>query len=465
MRISDYIGQASRNLWKKKLRTALTTAGVVIGVGALVSMFAFGQGVQRNVTDRIKRLDLFDYINVFAGGGRDHREGSFDPDDEGGRQEEHRRRRGMPPVPDPNRTRPRLDAQVLEQIKALPGVEAAFPELRFPAQIGLGGKEEFTLVQVLPVDVCRSGLVKLRAGTCYAADANELVISDSLLRRLGVNEPETALGTKIEVATLTLEFSFSNLLRMALSSGVQALPFAREDYSFTVVGIAGRMGFGGPLPIQSDVLIPPVAAAHMRKLSLTSVWDLFAPAGGAGSYSAVTVRVKSVEDVEPVQKAIQSMGFRTFALVNQLGQMRIGFLVMDMILVAVGMIGITVASLGIVNTMVMSILERYREIGIMKAVGATDGDVQRIFLFESGAIGLLGGSLGLGLGWAVSTIINEVINIIMARQGAPHIDYFNFPWWLCLGAIAFSIFVSLLAGIYPTRRAARVDPVVALRHD
>jgi putative ABC transport system permease protein len=77
----------------------------------------------------------------------------------------------------------------------------------------------------------------------------------------------------------------------------------------------------------------------------------------------------------------------------------------------------------------------------------------------------LGGSIGLGLGWAVSVIINQVINILMARQGAPHMDYFSFPWWLCLGAIAFSILVSLMAGVYPTRRAARVDPVVALRHD
>ncbi len=146
----------------------------------------------------------------------------------------------------------------------------------------------------------------------------------------------------------------------------------------------------------------------MRKLSFTSVWDLFSPVGGVTGYSTVSVRVQSVEDVGPVKKEIEALGFRTFALMDQFDQMRIGFLIMDMILIAVGMIGITVASLGIVNTMVMSILERYREIGIMKAVGATDGDVQRIFLFESGAIGLLGGSIGLGLGWAVSMIINEV---------------------------------------------------------
>jgi putative ABC transport system permease protein len=65
----------------------------------------------------------------------------------------------------------------------------------------------------------------------------------------------------------------------------------------------------------------------------------------------------------------------------------------------------------------------------------------------------------------VSMVINEVVNVLMARQGAPRMDYFSFPWWLCLGAIAFSILVSLVAGVYPTRRAARVDPVVALRHD
>ncbi|MCL5282949.1 MAG: ABC transporter permease [Planctomycetes bacterium] len=461
MRISDYIGQAGGNLWKKKLRTFLTTSGVVIGVGALVCMFAFGQGIQRNITNQFKKLDLFNYISVFAGG-RSNRPGeSSDPDDHGG----HRRRR-MRDVQDVNHPGPQLNAQALERIRTIKGVEAVFPEMRFPAQIRLGSKEMFTLIQVLPAEACRSGLIKLRSGACYASDEpNELIISDTLLHRLNGPDPEAAPGTKIEVATLTLDFSLANLLRMAFSAGAQALPFTRETYAFTVVGVAGQIGFMGPLPLQSDVLIPPGAAARMRKLSLTSVWDLFAPAGGGANYSSVSVRVDSPQDVEPVQSQIEAMGFGTFALMDQLRHMRVGFLIMDMFLIAVGMIGITVASLGIVNTMVMSILERYREIGIMKAVGATDGDVQRIFLFESGAIGLLGGLFGLGLGWVVGLIINEVINTLMVRQGAPRMNYFSFPWWLCLGAIAFSILVSLVAGIYPTRRAARVDPVVALRHD
>jgi putative ABC transport system permease protein len=101
----------------------------------------------------------------------------------------------------------------------------------------------------------------------------------------------------------------------------------------------------------------------------------------------------------------------------------------------------------------------------MKAVGAGDRDVKKIFFFESGVIGFLGGIFGLALGWAVGVVINQVANYFLAKQGVPYTAYFSFPWWLCLGAVAFSIVVSLAAGIYPTLRAARVDPVVALRHD
>jgi putative ABC transport system permease protein len=113
----------------------------------------------------------------------------------------------------------------------------------------------------------------------------------------------------------------------------------------------------------------------------------------------------------------------------------------------------------------MSILERYSEIGIMKAVGAGDGDIKKIFFFESSVIGFLGGIFGLVLGWGVSGLINRVINYFLAKQGVPFIDYFNFPLWLCLGAVIFAVGVSLVSGIYPAIRAARVDPVVALRHE
>lgn len=460
MRTSDYLEQAWSNLRKKRLRTFLTTSGVVIGIGALVCMFAFGQGLQRNIREQFEELELFNYINVSPKDRAQPRPSDADPD------APH-----MDGEPDPTSASPDkrvgvLDDAFLDEVTQIDGVEAAFPEMRFPAQIGLGGKERFTLVQVVTAKACGSDLVQLRAGKPYTSDdPNEMVISDSMLRRLGIKQPDTAVGKEVEVRTITLDFSLTSLLRMAFSRGDQRLPVSNKRYPFQVVGVVERMGFGGPLPIHSDVFLPPGAADRMRKLVLTSMSDLFLPPEQTAGYSTITVKANSPTHVGPIQKQLEERGLRTFALVDQLEEMKKGFIILDMFLLAVGMIGITVASLGIMNTMVMSILERCREIGIMKAVGATDGDVQKIFLFESGMIGFLGGLFGLALAWVVSLLINAVVNQFASGEGVPYIHYFSFPWWLCLGAIVFSILVSLTAGVYPTFRAARVDPVVALRHD
>ena len=101
----------------------------------------------------------------------------------------------------------------------------------------------------------------------------------------------------------------------------------------------------------------------------------------------------------------------------------------------------------------------------MKAVGARDSDVRMIFFFESGAIGFLGGLFGVVLGWLTSLFINEIVNAILVSKGVPPTKYFTFPLWLWLASIAFAILVSLVAGLYPAIRAAKTDPIKALRHD
>ncbi len=442
MKTSDYIEQSIANLWKKKLRTFLTTFGVVIGIGALVSMFSFGQGIQKNVTERFRELGLFNYINVFSGS-----------------------EQGSTEQPEPNKIT-LLDDELIEQITQMEGVESAFPEIRFPAMIRFKDQEDFTLIQALPATVYQSDLIKLCAGTVYDSDEpNSLIISDALLRSLKIEDPHVAIGQQIEVATLIIDIGLFNPAAIASVLQGQTMPFARQSYTFTIVGVIERGEFGGPTPLRSDVYIPIGASEKMKKLSLTSIWDFFQPTGHKQGYSMVGVRVSSIKYIDPVKKQLEELGLKTFAFIDELQELKKVFLLMDMFLFAIGMIAITVASLGIINTMVMSILERYREIGIMKAVGASDRDVKKIFLFESATIGFLGGVFGLALGWAVSVLINSVVNCFLGGRGVPYIDYFSFPWWLCLGAIAFSILVSLAAGVYPALRAARVDPVVALRHD
>jgi len=453
MKISDYLGLSISNLWKRKLRTFLTAFGVTVGIGALVAMVGFGKGMQKNVTESFASLDLFNSLTVFPAGPTTRRFG-FDPDD----------RVAVEKNPLPSGAI--LDDEAVKKLEQLGGVQSVFPEIRFPALIKFKAAEEFRLVQVIPAKITSSKLIKLSVGKPFSRDDEDsVIIGTSLLRPLKIQDPAAVLGQKIGVAAIAFDFSRFNPMNIASLLQERQLPFKQTAYEFTVVGVTSAMSFGGPSPLQSDVLIPPGSARRIEKLPFANIWDLFSALGGRLGYSAVNIRLSSPRDVDPVKRKIQDMGFSTFALVDQFNQIRTSFIYMDMMLAAVAMIAIFVASLGIINTMVMSILERYSEIGIMKAVGASDRDIQKIFFFESSSIGFLGGVFGLALGWAVSRIINRVVNYFLARQGLPFLEYFSFPLWLCLGAVAFAVLVSLVSGIYPAHRAARVDPVIALRHD
>jgi len=124
-----------------------------------------------------------------------------------------------------------------------------------------------------------------------------------------------------------------------------------------------------------------------------------------------------------------------------------------------------VATLGIVNTLVMAILERRREIGVLKALGAADADVQQLFFVEAGVMGLSGGCLGVFLGWALGRAITFGTNVYLKRQALNPIELSSVPWWLILAAIVFAVLVSLGAGLYPASRAAQLNPVDALRYE
>jgi putative ABC transport system permease protein len=141
------------------------------------------------------------------------------------------------------------------------------------------------------------------------------------------------------------------------------------------------------------------------------------------------------------------------------------FAILDLLLGIFGSLALAVASLGIVNTLVMAILERRREIGVLKALGASDRDVRQLFFAEAGVMGLAGGAGGVLLGWGIGRIIQFVTAAYLSRQGIPADDIWLVPWWLVAGALLFSVVVSLAAGMYLAARAARLDPVEALRYE
>lgn len=142
------------------------------------------------------------------------------------------------------------------------------------------------------------------------------------------------------------------------------------------------------------------------------------------------------------------------------------FAVINIMLASVGGLALFVACIGIVNTMIMAIYERTREIGTLKAIGASRSDIQWMFMLEAGMIGLIGGVIGTIGGWLLGMGLNHLIQWYIEHEALPvSADFFVVTWWLALAALLFAALVGIVAGLYPAARAARLDPLVALRHE
>jgi putative ABC transport system permease protein len=232
-----------------------------------------------------------------------------------------------------------------------------------------------------------------------------------------------------------------------------------------VVGVAEiESGFGFRL---GSLLVPTGVVSNLDYISFSDPVELMTmlsepPAEG---WALVVVKVENERDYDRVSTEIEAMGFRIFSFLEQMDQIRRSFLIFDVILGAIGLLALFIASLGIVNTMVMSIIERTREIGILKSLGAQEGQVRLLFLVESGVIGLIGSLGGILVGWLVSRLISAIIQWYLASQELPTMDMFSLPVWVALAAIGFGVGVSVVAGLYPANRGARVDPVRALRYE
>ena len=178
------------------------------------------------------------------------------------------------------------------------------------------------------------------------------------------------------------------------------------------------------------------------------------------------VRVTDPDILTDVQKKLNERGFGTFSIVDQLKEIRTVFLILNSALGLLGGISLLVSSFGIANTMIMSILERTREIGIMKAIGAEDREIKLIFFVEAALIGLAGGVAGSLAAWGIDVAANHIAyRYFLKPRGVSFVSFFALPPPLWLGAIAFAVAIAILAALYPAARAARIDPVRALRHD
>jgi putative ABC transport system permease protein len=470
MKLPDLTELALRNLRESVLRNSLTTIGISVGVASLVAMLSLGIGLQQLASRRLMKSGLFDTVVVTSR--RDLR--NF------GREEE---RNG--PAPGESRI---LDETTRREIEHLPNVLEAYPDIRFITELRYEDKPHLTTVSALPPSAQSNDAFEAVQGHFFSSDvAPEAILQKAFAEELlgktpkaGAVEPSVAelaaplLGKELTMRYAQRETTSTAPPKSANGNSTAAADHSLDGAAYSVVSREQKLKIVGVSdldpesmrgPTRARVFLPLKLAESLHVMQPTDLREISRAATDEPVYSSMSVRVKSPSQIQAVEDTIKKMGFNTFSILDASRSIQQFFKVLDVFLGIFGSLALAVAFIGIVNTLVMAILERRREIGIMKAIGASDGDVKRLFFAEAGAMGILGGIVGVALGWAIGQVINLGTNVYLKSQSFPPEHFWSVPWWLVGFAVVFSFLVSLAAGLYPAGRAARLDPVQALRYE
>lgn len=439
MKLIDLVRLIFGNLNRRKGRVALTAIGVVIGTAAVVILVSLAIGLQRNANEQLYGIGDLTQIQVMPAYGE------------------------MAPVPGGGggggggSQQPKLlTNRVLDELRAIPGVEMVIPRdylwsglmVRYKRLEGWGN-----VMGVGTDDLSELGL-EARQGSLVLARGT-VVIGPMVANNF--YDPRQRPGQEPPPPPDL----FDQQLTLVLMKWDEEGNEIRKTLTYRVAGVLTETRG------ESDWSI------HMR---LDDVRALNEWAAGRrinynkDGYSMVIVKAVSVDRVLEVSDQITAMGFQAYTPQSFVQGINNFYLVLQVIFGGVGAIALLVAAIGIANTMAMAILERTREIGLMKAVGATNRDVLSIFLGEAAGIGFLGGLGGVLIGWLAGQAINVVALVYLANQSAqqggmpPSVAVYT-PAWLPVFALVFATLIGLVSGLYPALRAATMVPVMALKYE
>jgi len=516
MKFADIIALALRNLRQARLRTSLTVIGVVVGVAAIVTMVSFGLGLQNNLLrDALARIDLFTSITVMGPGTdallalRDQSQDGAANDNGAGDSNGEKSDGAASPTPEPTPMPTRmLDDAAIAELQGLSGVRYVLPNFSFSSYVRFEGRTRRSFIGGAPQAIeYNPRFKKFLAGRHFTgAAAREVVVTERFIswvrsknkpngnrrRRPGgpfqmaptrpeeerAQEANGILGKEVvflipreQNAPPSAVFGIPIIDTSSSENGDFASEFGAqyEELLYRVVGVLkAEDGFDVNNFMETDMFIPLDQAKEFRQANRDPMSRIGEFLAGDTGYQNAEVRVIDVAQVESVKEEIKKRGFRAWSLTNQVEEIKRVFLIVNSALALIGGISLLVASFGISNTMIMSIRERTREIGVMKAIGGSDGEIMRIFFVEASLIGLTGGALGVLGGWGIDRVANTLANrwiLNQVGQAVRRIEFFAIPWYLSTGAILFAIIISLIAAVYPAMRAAKVDPIKALRYE
>ena len=411
---------------RRKLRTSLSSAGVAIGIAVMAIIVSFATGVQDSLTNAFAITGQLDQVSVG--------DSSFG-------------------LTDPTKHKT-LDSAALAQLASLPHVKDAYGSLLMEGSMTFG---QINLTNVYlssgaPLNETPKALAKfLVAGNFPSSDsANEVMITADTSGKLGLR-PADAVGK-----TLTFNGQYPGLFIGGTSQQAAATSLPLQMTIVGIVSNASSIGGGTAIFISAPYR---TATDYWGRMAKANQWQ-------TDEFQSITLVAESSGTVDTVANEVKDLGYGATTTSDLLKGFSQFITILEIGLSGLAAIALIVACLGIANTMYTAVLERTREIGVMKALGARSADVRGIFLSEAGLIGLLGGVVGLILAGLVAVIGNVIVNNIASTQGVPlDLSVFRITWWLVAGALALATLFSAVSGFFPALRASRLDPVAALRYE
>jgi len=337
-----------------------------------------------------------------------------------------------------------LNNEMVNEFSRIEGVEKVSPSLSLSAQVLKDeAVTDVAVYGINPESLSIEG-VDVSFGEGFSSrKAKEMIITDTALNLIGIDKVQEVLNSDLKLKLMVPQkikgSEEEELVSKEIMMKVKGILHDEESLSIAYV----------PLGFLEDLGIK-VSKEKGREIH---------------SYSAVKVKVTDQEKLPAVRERIEELGYQVDSVADTVGQIDKIFLIFEIVVGGFGAIAMFVAAMGALNTLTVSLLERTREIGLMKALGATSKDIYRLFIVEAVLIGVSGGILGIFVGVSAGEIVNAGLNYMASRVGGKPVDIFYTPLLFILVILIIIFLVSLITGVYPAKRAAKISPLDALRYE
>lgn len=443
MRISDLIKMGFRNLFRRKARTALTIVGVVIGTISIIVMISVGVGMNRNFEKSVMENGNFNVIRIVSDGWM------WDPETEEGKQIQQK-----------------IDEGVIETIKQIDHVKAVTPYRSTYVEMETNKATCGASLTVLDFGALNAlGYPEVVSGVSPTAENKEVILFGSYIARDWYKK-KSRDWTPMEVDVLKERIKLTRFYDYYYEPAE-----GKKAFSLPLTGKIGLLKDGTNYDYSMYIDInyyKKIMQEFAKTLKPTDRKNLLKEINKIGD---VQVCVDNMNNIEEVQEAIKALGYETQCDMDYIRPMQETANMLELILGCIGGVSMLVSAISIANTMIMSIYERTKEIGVMKVLGCYVRDVKKLFLFEAGCIGFLGGVIGIGLSYLAAWAINKygapVFQKLMEGSyimgGGEGNEFAYIPFWLPLIALAFAVLIGVVSGYYPARRATKISAIEAMK--